>query len=204
VCNGTYNIFGQCVEETQEEEECSGTVNIFGVCVEAEEEEETCNGTVNIFGVCEETVEEEEETCNGTVNIFGVCVEDTSDDSVSSCNGTINIFGQCIEDEEVEAPVAETTVPEIIESDNAEATTGTTDDGNAEVGVDLTGLSDDTLENLGDIEDVEITVEIDGGDQEYQQVSCSGSIDIFGNCLTGGTSTNTGTTSGSSNNNSSS
>jgi hypothetical protein len=205
VCNGTINIFGQCVEEVEEEEECSGTVNIFGVCEEAAaetEEDSSCDGTVNIFGVCEPAVEESEEeedtTCNGTVNIFGVCVEDTTEDSVSSCNGTVNIFGQCIEDEEVESPVAETTVPEIIDSDNTEATTGTTDDGNAEVGVDLTGLSDETLTDLGDIEDVEITVEIDGGDQEYQQVSCSGSIDIFGNCLTGGTSTNTGTTSGSS------
>jgi hypothetical protein len=124
-------------------------------------------------------------------------VED-EEETVADCNGTYNIFGVCVEDEEVEAPTAETTEPELIESDNTSATTGTTDDGNAEVGVDLTGLSNDTLESLGDIEDVEITVEIDGGDLEYEQVSCSGSIDIFGNCLTSTASTSTGTTSGSS------
>jgi hypothetical protein len=86
------DIFGACIEEepeaevAEEETTCNGTLDIFGNCIEdvvAPVEEEQidgeCNGTIDIFGNC---IEDETAECNGTVDIFGNCIEDVVEEPV--------------------------------------------------------------------------------------------------------------------------
>jgi len=163
-CTST-DIFGNCLDEP-EDDECTNT-DIFGNCLDEDTEEVACTNT-DIFGNCLDEVTDEVECTN--TDIFGNCLDDAEvvDDSEETCNGTYDIFGNCLEDEVVDAPEGGTNEPEEIDSDAGGVTTGQTDDGNAEVGVDLGDLDEETLENLGDIEDVTIIVDIDGGDQDFQ------------------------------------